>query len=500
MCWHQLGVLGLLLGIMPTLAAADERAAVPDAESQARAEKVVKDLFRADYAKKRSPDMLDLSAKLLEQVEDASDQPAVQFVLLREALVLAAQAGELERALGVANELASRFRISPNEWRATAFEKAAPGVATVDGNKALAESALQAVGEAVADDDFEAADRLLRVADGAARRCRINAVLGAVAARLQETARVRREFDKTRAALATLQKDGKDPAANLVAGKYYCFLKDNWEKGLPLLAQGADDPAQAAAAKDQANPTAAAAQVEAGDAWYDLAAGQEQAAKAIIQLRALYWYEKAVGPLTGLARSRVEKRIGELEKVALGQYGLGTLFTAIRAGIKEKQTQTSPIYGGGKTFKVPFQEVPAAAVLIGFHYTLRKGTSGNDLIDVLQPIYLTREGEKLGQLYGRVAPGTQLTTVKAGPGYAVGAMTLRTGLVIDGFSLTFMKLSRKGLQKDDSYKSENIGGKGGIEHVIAGDGSLIVGILGRKNPKGWAGGLGLVLLPAKNKE
>jgi hypothetical protein len=502
MRWHQPGVLAFLLIVAAPLPAADERTPVPEAEAQARAEKVIKDLFKADYARKRPADMLELSTKLLDQVEDAADQPAVQFVLLREALALTAQAGELEQALRLADSIASRFQVSPNEWRAAAFEKAAPGVATVDGNKALAESALQAVAEAVADDDFDAAERLLRVADGAARRCRINAVLGAVAAQLQETARVRREFDRVKVARAALQKDARDPAANLVAGKYYCFLKDDWETGLPLLAQAGDDPLRTAAARDQANPTTATAKVETADAWYDLAAGQEAAVRPIIQLRALYWYEKAIGQLSGLAKTRVEKRIAELEKVALGRYGLGTLFTAIRAGIKENQTQSSPIYGGGKLFKVPFKEVPASgAVLIGFHYTLRKGPAGKDLIDELQPIFLTRDGERLGQLYGQVAAGTKLTTVKARPGYAVGALTIRTGLAIDGFALTFMKLSRQGLQKDDSYKSDHVGGMGGMEHVIGGDGALVVGILGRKNPKGgWPGGLGLVLLPVKDKE
>ena len=35
------------------------------------------------------------------------------------------------------------------------------------------------------------------------------------------------------------------PPANLTVGKYYCFQKGDWEKGLPMLALGQDETLKA---------------------------------------------------------------------------------------------------------------------------------------------------------------------------------------------------------------------------------------------------------------
>ena len=46
--------------------------------------------------------------------------------------------------------------------------------------------------------------------------------------------------EEVRVALATLKTNPTDPEANLVVGKYHCFVKDEWEKGLPMLLKGND--------------------------------------------------------------------------------------------------------------------------------------------------------------------------------------------------------------------------------------------------------------------
>ncbi len=37
-----------------------------------------------------------------------------------------------------------------------------------------------------------------------------------------------------------LKESPDDPAANLAVGSYLCFNKDQWERGLPMLAKGSD--------------------------------------------------------------------------------------------------------------------------------------------------------------------------------------------------------------------------------------------------------------------
>jgi serine/threonine protein kinase len=170
----------------------------------------------------------------------------------------------------------------------------------------------------------------------------------------------------------------------------------------------------------------------------------------------------------------------------------GEPFVSIQAGIRQhKYTQTK--VAGGAFAPLHFEDVPPeGGVLIGFEVGL--GANGN-IVDYLRPIYVTAEGEKLGALCGR--PAGQAFTVKAKPGFAVGGMTIHGGGLLDGFSITFMRIDRKGLAKDGSYNSDWIGGPGGGEEVVAGDGSWVIGICGRKmedRENNKPGGLGLVVL------
>jgi hypothetical protein len=170
----------------------------------------------------------------------------------------------------------------------------------------------------------------------------------------------------------------------------------------------------------------------------------------------------------------------------------GEPFASLRAGIRQhRQTETK--IAGGAFAPLHFEDVPPdGGLLIGFEV----GLSGDgNIVDYLRPIYLTAEGERLGALSGR--PGAQAFTVKAKRGYAVGGMDIHGGGLLDGFSITFMRIDKNGLAREGSYKSDWIGGPGGWEEVVGGDGSWVVGICGRKmeeREQGKPGGLGLMML------
>lgn len=149
----------------------------------------------------------------------------------------------------------------------------------------------------------------------------------------------------------------------------------------------------------------------------------------------------------------------------------------------------------GFALNVPeFKDVSAeGGLLIGFSVTLGKFVN-DDTIGSLQPIYLTATGEKRGPQIGKPQP--RALTVKARPGYAVGAITLKTGLVINGFSVTFMKVTKDGLDKTDSYTSEWMGGMGGSPpKTLSAEGAAVVGICGhRKDGASMCSALGLVFV------
>jgi hypothetical protein len=165
-----LSALALVVLTVAPLVADEDRAKVPDADAQAKSLAVIKDLFKEEFAKKKPADMLELSDKLLKQALETKDDPASQYVLYREAVNLAAGAGETEKALAAVEEFAKAFQISAPELKAGVFEKAATGAKTAEANRALAEDVLQAVAEAIAADDFDNADRLIKVGESAAKK------------------------------------------------------------------------------------------------------------------------------------------------------------------------------------------------------------------------------------------------------------------------------------------------------------------------------------------
>ena len=91
--------------------------------------------------------------------------------------------------------------------------------------------------------------------------------------------------------MATLKEKPDDPDANLIVGKYQCFTKGDWDKGMPMLAKGSDEKWKALAEKDIAGADSANEQVKLGDAWWDVS-----------KERAVYWYRLALPGLVGWRR------------------------------------------------------------------------------------------------------------------------------------------------------------------------------------------------------
>jgi hypothetical protein len=149
--------------------------------------------------------------------------------------------------------------------------------------------------------------------------------------------------------------------------------------------------------------------------------------------------------------------------------------------------QTRTLGGSGKT---PFSETSAnPSVLIGFELGLGKFFN-LEVIYALRPIYLTAEGERRGPPHGlfqtfgaakRRSKVTRTVWVTAKPGYAVGGLTGRAGLLLNGMAVTFMRLDGGKLNPDDKYQSDWIGDRtGGSETAIDSQGMLVVGIHGKE--------------------
>jgi WD40 repeat protein/serine/threonine protein kinase len=288
-----------------------KRLAVPAMAEQADAEKPIKKRYETKYKKaaERGP----LAVELLDKARATTDDPTGRFVLLREARDLAAQAGDAPTSLAAIDELARVYEIEDAlDMKLLALTTAAKGTAAGAASRALAEAALLVLEEAYAADDYDRVTRLAGVADAAARKGQSAPFSKQVDARLKEVSAAQKDYEALKDARATLADKPDDPDANLAVGKYLCFRKGDWDKGLPRLTKGADAGLQALAQADQARPTAAEAQVQAGDGWWKLAETKPDLGKLRLQRRACSWYQKAVTGVTGLTQDRIAERLKEV--------------------------------------------------------------------------------------------------------------------------------------------------------------------------------------------
>jgi len=121
------------------------------------------------------------------------------------------------------------------------------------------------------------------------------------------------ESDAESALLARVQANPKDEQAHLELGKYYFLQRGQPNPGLFYLAQGSNKNLRMLAQRDLAKPADLEECVTIGDAWWDLAEKENGVAQRHLRLRAVHWYTRVVGEVSGLRRGRLESRIRMME-------------------------------------------------------------------------------------------------------------------------------------------------------------------------------------------
>src|SRR5581483_7396045 len=89
----------------------DARLPIPDPGAQKEAEKLVHDVFQAEYALKSAQDRQALAAKLLQQAVQAGDDRTLRYVLLADARDLGAEGGDLETAWSAVKILEREYAV-----------------------------------------------------------------------------------------------------------------------------------------------------------------------------------------------------------------------------------------------------------------------------------------------------------------------------------------------------------------------------------------------------
>jgi S1-C subfamily serine protease len=170
----------------------------------------------------------------------------------------------------------------------------------------------------------------------------------------------------------------------------------------------------------------------------------------------------------------------------------GNIWMLTHSAVTESRTSDSKTFGGMFSMGQDYTDIPPeGALLVGFKYSL--GTWVNrQIVSSIQPIFLTSNGEKLGETEGNVS--SIIETVRAKSGYVVTCMRVRAGGNFDGFGLVFTRLNGARLDLNDNCESPWIcRSDTDSEQREETDNAVVVGIRGKKKEK--IGSVTLVTVP-----
>jgi len=151
--------------------------------------------------------------------------------------------------------------------------------------RALAAALLEELDEALRAERVELAARLAGPAEGAAKRSQDPQILSLAQAKLKVVRDLETALAAILPAFKILAEKPDDPEACLTAGRFYCFTKGDWDRGLPLLAKGGDPALKALAARELSRPDGASDQFALANAWWDQAETEKRSALAESRLR-----------------------------------------------------------------------------------------------------------------------------------------------------------------------------------------------------------------------
>jgi regulation of enolase protein 1 (concanavalin A-like superfamily) len=283
----------------------------PMGDNLAKAREAVKQEFKPEYDKLNSPsDRTDLAARLRTEAFIVKGNPDRQYALFVEARDLSARGEDLAASQRIITDTAAAFDIDPKEAKQASL--LAAGV-TFSG-KAAAKSYLAEVGpllqEAKADDDYARAALFLPAVRKAAADAR-DPDMARTAGLLE---RLQKEYEAVKKDLQTLKEKPDNADANLAVGKFYCFQKQDYDKGAPYLAKSGNLPLATAATQDAEDPKDVKEQVALADSWMKLGDNLSLGIGPGARRRAYDWYTKALPNLSDSEETRVKTRVTELTK------------------------------------------------------------------------------------------------------------------------------------------------------------------------------------------
>lgn len=293
----------------PRATALETRYPVPDTDAYRKAMDSLRDLYRKDYDEAKLPDdKTELARRIQKRAADFRANPTDRYAALDLARKIAIDAADIDTALSIADTMAKEFVVDEATLKASVLESTLGTALSEKENETVHNEANRLIEQALVDDQYDMAERLLPIAISAARRSRDGQAITRAAKFKQRISAARDAAIEADFAAETLAINPRDPDANTAIGCYYCFVKSRWGEGVIFLARGGDGRLAEVADVELAGPVTPAEMIDLADLWWELAEARSKFKQPIRQ-RAVYWYKRALPDLPpGVDKVKAEFR------------------------------------------------------------------------------------------------------------------------------------------------------------------------------------------------
>ncbi|HWE01613.1 MAG TPA: hypothetical protein VG326_04325 [Tepidisphaeraceae bacterium] len=272
--------------------------APPDVARQAETMKLVKEVFQKEYAEKAPAAKKELAQALVGEAVKIKENYVARYVLLNEGYKAALAASDVEDCKTAIDNFDKYYTVDATAMIIDTFAKLSSGP---NGQNAdLANWGVEAVERMIADDDYAQVRKLARAVQASVPQD----ADASIRERLKAAEMLAGEFERVRPSMTKLKTTPDDPQANLAVGKFYCFSKHDWDRGLQMLARGSDPRLKDLARQDLVEPSDALAQYALAGQWW----GKDKPLFPGMRERAIYWYKKSAPNLSGLQKVMAERR------------------------------------------------------------------------------------------------------------------------------------------------------------------------------------------------
>lgn len=322
---------GILIGALLSAAAfaADEEPSRQPVPLPAQQQDAVAKLYATlkPELSRRGADLQAVAARLVRDADQATDD-AVRYVTYREARDLAVRVGDAAVAMSAIDGLTRHFRVPDFAQRAEVLLTIGRSVREPEMAMRFLRASTAFLEPAIRADAFDKAEPLLSLTERIARSVSARREGAETAQKVSAWKSCAREFIWAGPAIARIKKDPEDAEANLRVGRYYCFIKAEWDRGLLALSRCSDEQLRAAAAIDFTAQRALASEkpgereaqidlieklMQAAESWTRTAATRPEPYRAAVLERAVYWLLAARPRVGDDARGRIDRDIDEAQ-------------------------------------------------------------------------------------------------------------------------------------------------------------------------------------------